>query len=524
MRRLTTWFAGNRDERGAVAPMVALLIVVVVAVTAFAVDIGLQRAAARDMQAVADAVALDTARRLPSCDTAALQSVANESLERQGGTIGRSEPLTVTPGHLDPTTKQFVAGSSGGTCTAVRIDAATTVDFAFAPVIGTDSGSSSRFAVGMRDEPSVCFSAGTTALVLDSSGSALGPVLDTILRVNLGVAGYSGLVDLKDVRVPLADLDAALRVGTGQGLVDGGSVSLSGFMLATATVLENQGDAARAAVLRTIAAQVSGLTVDVGDILALDTEGNAGLGAEINTLDLIGSAIVSAAIANGQNAVNVSQLGVAVAGISLADARLVVIEPPQIACGKVGVEARTAQVRLDLRTGVTTPLVSAAQVELGVRVANGTARLSAINCSATNPTVSVSGTTSTATVVGYGGSGSARLNLVQTGLLGFNLGLGLMGTVASGSSSHVFTYPPAPALPGPHTFGSSVNLNLQITPDSLLGLGLLLGAVVNPILGLVNTAVGSLLTQVLDLLGIRLGTMDVSLLGRPSCSGVKLVG
>jgi len=519
----------QRDERGAVAPMTALLLVVVIAFTAFAVDLGLQRAAARDMQAVADAVALDTARSLPTCDATALQSAANQSLARQGQTIGQDSPLVVTPGHISPTTRQFVAGSNAGTCTAVRIQAATTVQFAFAPVIGTDSGTAVRSAVGTTDEPALCFSAGTKAIVLNSSESAIGPVLDQILRVNLGVASYTGLVDLKTLQIPLADLDAALRVGTGHGLVDDANVSLRSFLIASASVLEQHGQAARAVVLRSIAASVGTVTVNAARFLALGTGGASGLTATVNALDLVGTAIVSAAVdaSNGKNAVNVSNLGIAVANLSLADAKVTIIEPPVIACGKVGVQARTAQVRLDLKTGVSTPLVSLAEISLGVRVASGTATFSGVNCSATNPTATITGTTSAANVVGYGGSGAARLDILTLGLLGVRLGLGLTGTVGSGASSYTFTYPPvnpAPGLPAMHTFGSAVNLDLQITPDSLLGLGTLLGLVVNPVLAVVNTAVGSLLTQVLGLLGIKLGTMDVTMLGRPSCSGVKLAG
>lgn len=508
----------DRDESGAIVPMAALLMVVVLAFTAFAVDLGLQRAAVRDMQAVADAVALDTARDpgLTSCDQTALTAAATKSLARQGTSIGRSSPLVVTPGHLDPTTQQFVAGSNAGACDAVRIVAATTVDFAFAPVIGTDSGSASRAAVGSTDAPAVCFSAGSTALVLDTNGSALGPILKNILTAKLGLVGYdAGLVGLHGLTVPIADLDAALKVGTGRSLVDNAAVSLSGLMLATASVLESRGEAVRATVLRLIAAQVTSLTVNVSKILNLGTGGAAGLTAGIDVLDLIGTAIVAS---NGTNALAISDLGINLVGLANANATVSIIEPPQIACGKVGVQAKTAQVRVDLAANVLGQL-RAVSIDLGVRVAQGTATLSAVNCLAPQPTATFSGTTSAADVVGRGGTGNATISILGLPLLG------LKGHVGTKTESKTFTFPNGSGLPSPNlqTFGGSATLQLGLAT----GLGVLdylLDAVVNPILFAVTGIVGNILTPVLGLLGIRLGTMDVTMLGRPSCNGVRLVG
>lgn len=521
----------DRDERGAIVPMAALLMVVVLAFTAFAVDLGLQRAAARDMQAVADAVALDTARDpgLATCNQTALTAAAAKSLTRQGRSIGRQSPLTVTPGHIDPTTKQFVAGSSAGVCDAVRVVASTTVDFAFAPVIGTSSGSASRAAVGSTDAAAVCFSAGTTALVLSSNQNALGPILKNILTLNLGLIGYdSGLVGLKDLSVPLLDLDTALKLGTGHALVDNANVSLAGFLIANASVLEQHGNAARAVVLRSIAASVGALTVNVSDILKLGTGGDSGLAASVNVLDLVGSAIISSAVdvANGKNALNISSLGLSVGSVSLADAKITIIEPPQIACGKVGVQAKTAQVRVDLQTGLSTGGlgIQAANLSLGVRVASGTATLSSLSCSG-NPSASIVGETSAASVVGYGGTGNARLTVLQLWPLP-PIHVGLTGGVGQSTSEQTFTFPPQAdgSSPGMRTYGSAVNLKLQITDDSLLGLGALLGLVINPLLSFANSIIEPLLDPLLTLLGIRLGTMDVTMLGRPSCNGVRLVG
>lgn len=511
-----------QDERGAVVPLVALMMIVVLAVTAIAVDIGVQRAAARDMQAVADAVALDTARRLPTCDVATLSSAANQSLARQGHTIGQDSPLVVTPGHLDPITKKFVAGSAAGTCNAVRIQAATTVNFSFAPVIGSDSGTATRSAVGASADPVMCFSAGTRALSLSSSGSALGPVLDRLLKVNLGVAGYSGLVDLQNLSIPLAALDTQLRAGTTHGVLDTTTVQLRQLMIAQAAVLRNQSppSIAQATLLESVAAQVATtFAVKWADILKVDNASGAALSATVNALDLLSAAVVAA---NGTNAIQINQSLTIPLGLSSTSVSLSVIHPPQIACGPVGTTAKTASVRVDLQSGINLlGLLGTGTTSLGVLVGQGTATLTGVACTASGPSATIDGTTSTADLVGRGGSGNptlAQISLLGLELLKVNL---LSVSLASGGGSHQFLYPASSGLPSQptYTYGGALGLTLSAPPGSLL---------TNTAASLTNlvgsTGVTSILTQTLGLLGIKLGTMDVTVLGRPSCDGSRLAG
>ncbi len=517
----------RRDEDGSILPMTALTVVIVLVIAAFAVDLGIQRAASSDMQAVADSVAIDTARALPTCSATTLTTRANQSLARQGRSLGTSSPLRVTPGFMDPVTQRFRAATAGASgCDAVQITAATTVDFAFAPVIGRSNGQASRDAVGSMDTPAICFSAGTKSLVLNTSGGALGPILDYVLRVNLSVVGYEGIVDLKNLSIPLADLKTALNVGSVQQLAST-TVTLRDFLVASATVLRKQSSAAalaQATLLETISAKVGAVTVDLGKILAVDTAGDAALKANVNALDLIGTAIVAA---NGTKGIAVNDLNITLpADLLKAKSSISIIEPPRIACGKSGVMASTAQVRLDLESGVNVlGLLQAADVSLGVRVGSGTATLGAMSCNANagNPTAAVSAQTSAADVVGVGGTGSARLNVVS--LLGLiRLGVDLKGSVASSTaSSYTFLYPaatPAPGLPPTHQFGSPVNLTLEVANTGLLGT--LLSPVTTILTKVLNPALNALLNPVLNLLGIKLGTMDVTMLGRPVCNAVRL--
>lgn len=511
----------RHDERGALLPMTALVMTLVIGFTAVATDLGLQRVAARDMQSVADVVALDAARKLPTCTTPVLQAAADASLARQGRRVGSSSPLVVTPGYLS-STGAFVAGTGPGGCTAVRVTAATTVDFAFAPVIGNSSGSATRSAVATRSDAAMCFSAGTKLLTLSTSGSALGPVLDRVIRVNgLDVVGYTGIVNLKNVQVPLVDLATALGVGTPQQLV-GLDVSLQTFTLAAASAVRRQGDVASATLLEAIAARATGLRADVSDFLAVDSTGNAALSSSVNALDIVGTSIVAA---NGTNALRLDQLGLGLLGdLVNANGRLVVIEPPQIACGRPGVSARSAQVRLDLEGSIGTTLLSLADARLGIEVGEGEATLSSLQCA--GPTsATFAGRTTGARVVGYGGTGSARLTAASLLEPKKDIPLHLKEVLlGSGAGSYTFTYPDSAGLPSPATYTFNSNLTFTVEVDNNGLLGGLLDPVTNFLASVLNPLLRGLMTPVLSALGIKIGTMDVTVLSRPSCVAVRLAG
>ena len=76
----------RRDERGAVAVLTAALLTALVVMAAFVVDIGMQRVARRDMQALADVVALDLSRELDESQREA-QAEAGLTTVRQGSGV-----------------------------------------------------------------------------------------------------------------------------------------------------------------------------------------------------------------------------------------------------------------------------------------------------------------------------------------------------------------------------------------------------------------------------------------------------
>lgn len=547
------------DERGAIMPMTALLMVIIIGFTAFVADLGVQRAAGSDMQAVADLTALDMARALPTCNNAKLEAVGNKSLARQGRRIGQESPLWVTAGHLDPTTKRFKAGSRGGVCDAVQVQARTTVEYAFAPVIGLESGQAVRRAVGTRSDPSMCFSVGTSLLALDTSGSALAPVLDQILKVNLKAVSYEGIVALKNVEVPIADLLVELNVGSPSQLATT-NVSLAGFMAAAAKVLRAKGDTASAQVLEAVKIGVSSAYVKLSDILTLGTAtSTAGLDANVNVLDLLAASIVAA---NGQNAIAVNIPG-------LVD--LKVIEPPVVACGRNGAKAESAQVRLRL----TSPLngnsvlgLVGGNVDLRVQMGQGEATLTSLGCTTATPTAGFTVKSAGAQVLGPEAPAYGQVNLTVTmdkflsvlgplgtvitlplKLLGLNqvkLDVLLAGSVAGTTENRTVTFPAGTGLPSPNPFtvpssgnasvlhvaatgvqisAGQAGLMAILTPVLNTALSLVLNGLVTPIVNtVVDPLVGPLLGGILNTLGIKLGVADVKVLGRPACSAVRLAG
>ena len=186
------------DERGAVAVLTAFLMVVVLGVGALVVDLGMQRAARGDMQGLADLVALDLARDLDGRTVAQLQPVltadAALSVQRNRSVLGEGAPqLGIEMGQLGPT--GIFVPMTTGVPTAVRVQAATKVAFAFAGITGVKDGAVARSAVANK-EASACYTVGSYAASLDTQNSLLlvkglivllaAAALFTVLRVAVG--------------------------------------------------------------------------------------------------------------------------------------------------------------------------------------------------------------------------------------------------------------------------------------------------------------------------------------------------
>lgn len=563
----------RRDERGAVVPIVAVLIGLLITVTALTVDLGTQRVARTDMQSLADLVALDASRSLGGQTTSALLTGGTfatgvvASVGRNSSTVGAKPTLVVEIGTYAGTTftpsgsLRYTAGdaavsavtiTTGATVpTAVRVSTGTTTSFSFVP--GT--GAVNRSAVAVTDS-SACFEVGSYAAAVRSSGSALlNPLLSSInSNLNLTTAGYQGLATTS---IKLADLATALGVGSVQQLATA-TVRYTDFYAAVAQVLSNNGQTAYVSLLQSLSTSVSSsASFAVASLLTLDTGAGQVAKATANVLDLVSA---SAFLLNGSTLLDVPAQA-SVPGVTGLSAKLKLIQAIQKYCGRVGTTATpasTSQVDLSATatlssstlgiSGVGTVSISAgtSPVSVAVAAAPTTAQLASVTC--TTPTSSVqgaslalsSGLLTTTVTVPLRVQGSALSLLGLGGLVNVDIRTSVVvsTTVSPTSTTFTITIPPKAFDTAYSTGTSSVTLGgtttkTGTTVSATLVLGLvsttlstaqvdsILDPVVNAVVApLVSSLSTALVSPLLTLLGIEVAGADVILDSTPplSCS------
>jgi uncharacterized membrane protein len=187
----------------------AILLPVLLVITSIGVDLGMQRALRRTMQARADVIALDLARFIDgssSANTLRGSSVTAAAMQHSA-VDNKMDPTKVTVdwGNLTAT-NQFVSGTTAP-ATAVKVTTTGSQRRIFQSVV---DGTATRSAVAARgDTPVGSFSIGSSLARLNTGDSAvLNPVLSGLLHstVNLSALDYKGLAG---AGVSLADLLAA---------------------------------------------------------------------------------------------------------------------------------------------------------------------------------------------------------------------------------------------------------------------------------------------------------------------------
>ncbi|MEY2421752.1 MAG: hypothetical protein QOI95_1819 [Acidimicrobiaceae bacterium] len=157
MRRARSLRFSRGDDRGAVIPIIALSLVVLITMTAFSLDLGRQMVRRREAQSAADFVALDLARLVDGRTASAIiadprwNETKNAAAARNGfATSGLTPELGVysadNDSDLDPSTIAFTPCLNLATClpTGVRVTATDEVGFFFAQVIGISKGTVTR--------------------------------------------------------------------------------------------------------------------------------------------------------------------------------------------------------------------------------------------------------------------------------------------------------------------------------------------------------------------------------------------
>lgn len=382
----------DRDERGATALLVAVVgSLVLLLIAAFAVDLGMQRSGRRDMQALADMVALDMGRLIDGRTRAEIEAGGGgepSATEQLGWSVSNNDDHTI--GDQPSVTAYWVELAEDGSFpevggipvqvaagevpTGVVVRASTDVSFAFAGVTGLVSGDVERTAVAHAEE-SACFSIGSYAARLDTSSSALlNAILEGILGggIDLDALSYQGLVD---ANVSLLDIAAVLGVGTVEELLSA-DIAASALLIAAADVLQADGTT-NANVLNLVAAQLGGITLRLGDLVSAEPGTGAAETVTINALDLLAGTVL---VANGTNALSIPALttNLPLSGTGLTTS-LSLIEKARTRCGKRGGTADTAQVSLSVagdlvssETVLGLPVDGRAKIAANVGSARGT--------------------------------------------------------------------------------------------------------------------------------------------------------
>lgn len=360
----------QRDESGAIAILAAVLAAALLLSASLAVDVGRVASTSRDQQGATDRAALDGLRALqderaggeapgnPTLHDAVTQEV-EDSLARNGFTGDSREDWedpAVTLGYVDSGTNEFEPvypdAAASEPPNAVRVETGSFQSFILALA---DDGEEIDKSAMAASEAIGTISAGSRTASIGSDGEGLvAELLSTLLgsTLDLDLVGYEGL---SNADVDLQVLATELGLGTVEELADA-QVTFPELMDATVAALEAEGDPATATVdlLSEMGDVVSPdlPAIDLGEILHVEPGGGAGLEAVVDAASLV---MASLQVANLDNALD---LDTSVLD-GFADAEITVIEAPVFAVGPARQDedgwvtvARTSQVELDLELDV----------------------------------------------------------------------------------------------------------------------------------------------------------------------------
>lgn len=299
---------------------------VILPLTAFAVDIGVQRLARRDAQSMADAGAQDAARALgattATVSRTSLETVARTTVLATPGYVGDGAPTvelfvgTLTSSFVadqslgcsgSPYNAYFTQTPTGERPNAVLVTVKNAVPFNF---VG-GSGGVCRSAIAEAYKTACMMMDSYAAALRSDDSSVLGPITRILgTSIDADVLSGSGILttDL-DVLSFLNVLKTQLSLGSVDEVL-AANVTAAQLLQAQATALSQQGAAAT-----TITALNSQITnnlgpladrqpgINVGELVGITQGGASALGATVNAFDLAAAAVQ---LANGTNPVAIS--------------------------------------------------------------------------------------------------------------------------------------------------------------------------------------------------------------------------
>jgi uncharacterized membrane protein len=388
-------------EHGAIAPIVALFMTIVVA-SLGALDVGNAFYARRSLQRTADLAALAAAQTMDDTCTEPLATARANAAANGFDPDATGQSLSVVCGRWDATANAspsyFAPANAGAQRNAVLVTTQRTVPYFFLGPARQMTATATAKATNLG-----AFTIGTTLAQLQNG--LVNALLNALLGANvtLSVASYDSLAN---ARVRVRDLMAAAGVGTvDQLLATQLTVTQLAQLMVTALSSTSIADAnlqSDVATLQTVANAGIATTIPfpLGDgasghgVLALGVaDSQSALDATISPFDAL---LVAAEVARaGQAPVDVTG-GLSIAGLG-ATLKVQIIEPPVLAVGEAGVDpatqrwrtqAHTAQVRLYLNVSLATPSLPGIgsiglNIPLSLEAAPGTAWLQATNCAST---------------------------------------------------------------------------------------------------------------------------------------------
>jgi uncharacterized membrane protein len=443
MTRRRRWSRG-RDERGATFVLTAICMTLLLWGGAMGVDIGFTVTSSRQAQAMADTAALDLARYINLADFEKGATnynnylngkIANIQSDNNAGNVtftatGEYWSTTAPIGWTIPKTGCYRQSPPLAIpCTAVLVTATQNVPRIF--VSGTASvGRSALAAVTPEDG----FSVGSYLASFNSQQSGvLNAILSTLgTSVNLSATSYAGLANSY---VTVQQLITASAGTLTPGNILTVSLPASSWLSFLTTAINTQQTASNCSAtptpsvclaepaLKTLSFGGSSATLCQLVTINGPTCGNylpqTALSASLNVLQTL---TTEAELANGTNAINI-QSALGITGVGASTLTLQLVSPPQLAYGPAGTTATSAQVNGDLKlSGGSLPGV----LDIPLTGAQGTATLSAVNCSETNNSltniaIAASSTTASAAVT-LGGASLGTLTITGTPSTGLAFG------------------------------------------------------------------------------------------------------
>lgn len=409
--------AGWSEERGAIAPFAAIVMVTMIGMLALVTDFGLGFAERRDLQAATDAAALAAVSgqdALANNRVSDLQDIAESFLEHNGfdadditsavavaGTYCADEAMApsarfrlevkLCPGdRRSENEEEFVP-----TPNAVRVETGITAPLFLSRVLapGRDNYPISASATAARIDEAA-FQAGTG--IADLNGGIADALLSALLGdgIELTVGQYDGLLHTEVKALPFLDALATnlnLTLGTYDQLLQA-DVGVGDVVQAAIDVLNQQGQvtgltAYALAGLVQLQGQLTGNPeIALGDLIDLGVWKRQPIGGPAATtaldagLNLFQILTFSAQLANGNHAIEIPTSGLDLDPLFSLMLEATVIEPPQkpfFTFGPVGSEVHTAQIRLKLRISALDGVVN---IPIYIEVGEGDARLADISC------------------------------------------------------------------------------------------------------------------------------------------------